>query len=129
MELMAGNKWGDDVDELGGNATLLPYCEFELKEKDVVYMRVASGGGYGDPLERDPRLVLCDVADGLVSPEMAHENYGVVLDQQTNQIDLVATQKLRTIFREQRSTGRNELPTSGKPRNRYECRWVQNSLQ
>ena len=101
-ELMAGNKWADDVDELGGNATLLPYCEFELKEKDVVYMRVASGGGYGDPLERDPRLVLCDVADGLVSPEMAHENYGVVLDQQTNQIDLVATQKLRTIFREQR---------------------------
>ena len=99
---MAETKWGDDVKQLGGNPRLLPYCEFELKEKDVVYMRVASGGGYGDPLERDPRLVLCDVADGLVSPEMAHENYGVVLDQQTNQIDLVATQKLRTIFREQR---------------------------
>jgi N-methylhydantoinase B len=101
-ELMAENNWGDDVDELGGNASLLPYCEFELKEKGVVYMRVASGGGYGDPLERDPRLVLGDVSDGLVSPEMAHDNYGVVLDQQTDELDLVATQKLRTILREQR---------------------------
>jgi N-methylhydantoinase B len=101
-ELMAENKWGDDVGELGGNASLLPYCEFELKEKGVVYMRVASGGGYGDPLERDPRRVASDVADGLVSREMAHDNYGVVIDQQTHEIDLAATQKLRTSLREQR---------------------------
>jgi len=46
--------------------------------------------------------VLGDVSDGLVSPEMAHDNYGVVLDQQTDELDLVATQKLRTILREQR---------------------------
>ena len=65
-------------------------------------MRVASGGGYGDPLEREPRLVSGDVTDGLVSLEMARDNYGVVIDQQTNEIDLVATQKLRTILREQR---------------------------
>ena len=101
-ELMAENKWGDDVKQLGGNPRLLPYCEFELKEKGVVYMRVASGGGYGDPLERDPRLVSDDITDGLVSLEMAHDNYGVVIDQQTNEIDLVATQELRTILREQR---------------------------
>jgi N-methylhydantoinase B len=101
-ELIAGNRWSDDVGELGGNARLLPYCEFELKEKGVVYMRVASGGGYGDPLERDPRMVASDVGDGLVSPEMARANYGVVIDQQTNEIDLVATRKLRTILKEQR---------------------------
>ena len=101
-ELIAGNRWSDDVGELGGNARLLPYCEFELKEKGVVYMRVASGGGYGDPLERDPRMVASDIGDGLVSREMARANYGVVIDQQTNEIDLVATRKLRTILKEQR---------------------------
>ena len=101
-ELMAENKCGDDLGELGGNASLLPYCEFELKEKSVVYMRVASGGGYGDPLERDPKMVSSDVTDGLVSREMAHDNYGVVIDQQTSEVDWVATQELRTILREQR---------------------------
>jgi len=80
----------------------LPYCEFELKEKSVVYMRVASGGGYGDPLERDPKMVSSDVTHGLVSREMAHDNYGVVIDQQTSEVDWVATQELRTILREQR---------------------------
>jgi hypothetical protein len=47
-------------------------------------------------------MVSSDVTDGLVSREMAHDNYGVVIDQQTHEIDLVETQKLRTILREQR---------------------------
>jgi hypothetical protein len=53
-------------------------------------------------VERDPQLVSDDITDGLVSLEMAHDNYGVVIDQRTNEIDLVATQELRTILREQR---------------------------
>ena len=57
-ELMAGNKWGDDVDELGGNATLLPYCEFELKEKDVVYMFIGPLGV--DPVQRYYHIVTKD---------------------------------------------------------------------
>jgi N-methylhydantoinase B len=39
----------------------------------------AGGGGYGDPLERDPRRVADDVANGYVSPEAAERVYGVVV--------------------------------------------------
>jgi len=37
------------------------------------------GGGYGDPLERDPARVLDDVLDGIVSPESALRDHGVVV--------------------------------------------------
>lgn len=39
----------------------------------------AGGGGLGDPLERDPAAVVEDVADGYVSVDRAHEDYGVVV--------------------------------------------------
>jgi N-methylhydantoinase B len=38
-----------------------------------------AGGGYGDPLARDPARVRDDVADGLLSMELARLEYGVVL--------------------------------------------------
>jgi N-methylhydantoinase B len=37
------------------------------------------GGGYGDPYDRDPSLVLRDVVDGYVSAEAAREAYGVAI--------------------------------------------------
>ena len=39
----------------------------------------AGGGGYGDPLERDPDAVKEDVIDGYVSIERARKDYGVVV--------------------------------------------------
>ena len=39
----------------------------------------AGGGGFGDPLERDPAAVGEDVADGYVSIERARKDYGVVV--------------------------------------------------
>ena len=39
----------------------------------------AGGGGYGDPMERDPERVRMDVARGWETPERAREVYGVVL--------------------------------------------------
>ena len=59
------------------------------------HMRLANGGGYGDPLERDPQLVLKDVIDGIVSRQAARETYGVVLKQNEQTIDLTATENLR----------------------------------
>lgn len=41
----------------------------------------AGGGGYGDPLERDPALVLEDVIDGYVTIERARKDYGVVIEE------------------------------------------------
>jgi N-methylhydantoinase B len=52
------------------------------------------GGGWGDPLKRDPELVRSDVRDGLVSREQAAEAYGVVLTDSL-EIDRTATEERR----------------------------------
>ena len=66
---------------------MLPCCDFTFAKNNVLYMRVAMGGGYGDPLERDPGLVLGDVLTGIVSKEAAHRIYGVILTENEEQID------------------------------------------
>ncbi|MCR4429219.1 MAG: hydantoinase B/oxoprolinase family protein [Caldiserica bacterium] len=76
--------------------------EIELPAKGVVELRPgdfysiysSGGGGWGDPLERDPEKVKEDVQNEFVSLEAAKEIYGVVLDQNLN-LDLEATKKLR----------------------------------
>ncbi len=70
----------------------------KLDPNDVVSVQTPGGGGYGDPLERDPDAVLADVRNGKVSAEKADEEYGVVLD---DGVDTAATEARR---RELRST-------------------------
>ena len=55
------------------------------------------GGGFGDPLKRDPRLVLEDVRNGFVSDTAANAIYGVVFNGQdlTLEVDEEATNELR----------------------------------
>lgn len=57
-------------------------------------MTSAGGGGWGNPLERDPVKVLADVRDGLVSPKEAAATYGVVIAPDLR-IDEHATRTLR----------------------------------
>src|SRR5207253_7335027 len=45
----------------------------------LLRLRTTGGGGWGDPFEREPELVLQDVLRGLVSPESAERDYGVVV--------------------------------------------------
>src|SRR5438093_438469 len=90
----------DQLAELGGTSKLLPYCEFDIGKNDVLYMRMSSGGGYGDPLEREPERVLSDVEAGIVSREEAQEIYGVVIDGAAP--DIAATQKLRLGLKRER---------------------------
>lgn len=97
-ELFARGRSPVRLDELGGEATSLPYCDFEVRENDVVYMRVASGGGYGDPLERDPERVRQDVVDGIVSQQAARDIYGVVLNEDLA-VDAEVTKRLRMRMR------------------------------
>lgn len=60
------------LDEVGANEPLAPgHCYFT---------QYPGGGGWGDPLERDPRLVREDVLDEYLSIEGARRDYGVVLD-------------------------------------------------
>lgn len=60
----------------------------------------AGGGGYGDPLERDPEAVREDVADGYVSIERALVDYGVAVREvdaelAEYEVDLAATERER----------------------------------
>lgn len=69
-----------------------------VEENAVVMIRSAGGGGYGDPLERDTDRVAADVREGFVSPEAAHQLYGVVL-KPDGSCDIGATESLRIRLR------------------------------
>lgn len=68
---------------------------------DVWYHSWQAGGGYGDPLRRDPDRVAEDVARRVVSPEAAANIYGVVLDE-SGRCDHAATRQRREALRRQR---------------------------
>jgi N-methylhydantoinase B len=53
-----------------------------------------AGGGFGDPLEREPARVVDDVLDGLISAEAARRDYGVVVDP-SGRFDRAATERER----------------------------------
>ena len=76
----------------------------ELNEGDVQYVRFMGGGGYGDPIDRDPALVERDIAAGLVTVDAAREIYGVVPG------DARATAARRLEIRRERLGGRDALP-------------------
>jgi N-methylhydantoinase B len=68
-----------------------------LDPGDGFLVEVGGGGGFWNPLERDPQHVLADVCSGYVSPEAARRDYGVVVLQSGRkfEIDVVATEELR----------------------------------
>src|SRR6202045_1372478 len=63
--------------------------------RDAIQLHLPGGGGFGDPRERDPRRVLDDVLDGLITAEEARRDYGVVIDAH-GQLDVAATERLRS---------------------------------
>jgi len=69
----------------------VPYHTTEIG--DTFFAIGPSAGGYGDPAERDPKDILEDVLDELISVESAERDYGVVV--RNGKIDDEATRKLR----------------------------------
>ncbi len=89
-----------ELDELTGRLEIAPaLISTSLKAGDVFRTVVSGGGGYGDPLERDPRLVLRDVQHGLVSVASAAAHYGVVLTPDAQAVDNEATASRRAALR------------------------------
>jgi len=81
---------------------------------DAYYTHWQGGGGYGDPLMREPAEVAEDVAEGKVTPSAARSVYGVVL-QRDHRPDADATRRERQELRaarEKAGTTRN-APTGG----------------
>ena len=63
---------------------------------DEVWIGTSSGGGgYGDPLEREPEAVLESVFDGFLTLECANDVYGVVINKATMTIDFAKTKGRR----------------------------------
>ncbi|GAB2675004.1 hydantoinase B/oxoprolinase family protein [Aliiglaciecola sp. 3_MG-2023] len=78
----------------GSEETLPAKCEgIEVKKGDILYFNTWGGGGWGDPLQRDPQLVLDDINRSLVTIEGAL-GYGVVISDELS-IDTQATADLR----------------------------------
>lgn len=66
-----------------------PKAQIELEPGQVVHLNPPGGGGYGDPLQRDPELVRQDVVAGYVTPEAAGRDYGVVIHFTGSEDELV----------------------------------------
>ena len=94
-----GQEW--DFPTLFGTLSPSKFSNLPLKVGDIFDISAGGGGGYGDPLERDPKLVEWDVLNGYVSPESAREAHGVWIDPRTGQADPVKTAELREQLRAQ----------------------------
>ena len=96
---MAGAKDGEN-----GHIILRPGTDREtvtgavyeqMAPQDVLVNNSGGGGGWGEPLRRDPQKVLADVRNAYVSISSAREDYGVIIQPDTLELDLAATNALR----------------------------------
>jgi N-methylhydantoinase B len=90
-----GGKTGSKAQFLVNGKPGNPYGLTQLKPGDVVTIDAAGGGGFGDPLEREPEMVQTDVIEGYVSAKQAKSEYGVVVKPKTSEIDWDATNSIR----------------------------------
>jgi N-methylhydantoinase B len=74
----------------------VPYSKAKAGDRLISYG--PSGGGYGDPLARSPDAVRDNVVDGLLSADVARDQYGVIIVG--DRVDLSATKALRARMRE-----------------------------
>lgn len=93
-----------------GSQTKLPnVVALTLQKGELIRGVDCSGGGYGDPLEREPRRVLHDVLERWETLSRAFDLYGVVFSGSLEALDLAldvaATAARRQALREQRGNG------------------------
>jgi N-methylhydantoinase B len=93
------------------HAAAPPKTIVQLEPQARMQLKLPGGGGYGNPLEREPERVLADVVDGYVSAEAAQREYGVVVEYigepersvrppELYRIDASATDRLRAQLRD-----------------------------
>ena len=102
----------DDISELNGeDVTLqLRQVDFEQQPVDVYAVVCSAAGGFGDPLDRDTKLVQMDIEGNAVTVEAAREIYGVIVDPDTLEVNQDATYKLRADTRHHRLKGYSGTP-------------------
>ena len=81
-----------------------------VNDGDVLRVRLAGGGGHGEPLERDPLAVLDDVREEKMTVGHARACYGVVVTGDPPAIDRAATEHLRRAQSKRASDTRARKP-------------------
>lgn len=95
------------------NRELPGKCLMTMKKGDLYRLVQASGGGFGDPLERDVYAILDDVQQEKLTIDHVRREYGVVIDPQTLEIDLDASEALRfRMGREETRSARASVTTT-----------------
>lgn len=101
----AGETGFVDFSQAFGTISPTKFTNVRLQRGDLVRYVTPGGGGWGDPLLRDPEAVLEDVASGWVRPETAAEVYGVIVtrdDRGVFALDFTATDAQRARLRSAR---------------------------
>jgi len=115
--------WGGLPGEAGGNLLKLADdksfqwrmgANVPVPPNSTAIVRTGGGGGWGDPLERDPALVAEDVAEGLITVAAARKLYGVALQDNVS-LDEGATKALRRKLRSARKAGSRAKSGAKKP--------------
>jgi N-methylhydantoinase B len=118
----------ESVDETAGERVdAVQWGDHTVAEGDIMYVRFQGGGGYGDPIDREPERTLQDVRLDVVSPGAAREIYGVALDEARQRVDMDATRAQRAAIRRSRIGRdvpselweRRVIPSSGQPLGEY----------
>jgi N-methylhydantoinase B len=90
----------EDIGEVQGEEELLQLRQenFVQQPADVYAVRWTGGGGFGDPLDREPADIEADLEAYAITPEAAREIYGAVLDADGH-VDIEATAAQRRELR------------------------------
>jgi N-methylhydantoinase B len=92
------NPFAMSPEQMEGEQESISWGVFPLMGQDVLYVRSDGGGGYGDPLMREPEKIARDVREGNVSEGVGRDVYGVVLNAEGG-VDAVASAAARDAIR------------------------------
>ena len=102
--LLAAGALPTDIDDVDGDLEIFADSISRTSQgPDDVYRCIAmGGGGYLDPIERDPERVIADLVNGVVTIEHANAFYGVVVDSTDLRLDDESTRLRRDEIRAER---------------------------
>jgi N-methylhydantoinase B len=115
LERFAGGEVPQRLEDLDGTFEVHgAYSVTSMRRGDVYRAVSMGGGGYGDPLDREPELVARDVERSLVTREWAERTWGVALTD-AGEVDRDATEKSRAALRDERRRAASPAAADGAP--------------
>ena len=94
----------EDIDKIKGQVIRGSACfpATPMKPGDMIFAKSLGGGGIGDPIEREPEMIVEDLRNKVVTLETMRNVYCVAVEDQTFDIDLDETKKMREEARKTR---------------------------